>query len=244
MLAARVGGPMNLDVEELARYPMESDDWLKTVLIGGGALLFSFLLVPLFLVAGYLVETLRAGMAGAETPPEFDDWGRMLTEGVVASVIGLVYQIVPLAVFLFFVGGSILAFLSGSEAGGGIGLLGLLAGGFLSWLLSIVFAYVGMAGITNYAREGTFGAGFDVGVIGDVATDGSYLLAWVYVIVLQLVVGVVVSVLNAVPVLGSIVGVFVSFYALIIAGWLLGNGFAEATERTPAPDTDAAGDVA
>jgi hypothetical protein len=112
---------------------------------------------------------------------------------------------------------------------------------FLSWILAILFAYIGLAGIANYAREGTFGAGFDFGVITDVITSRDYLIAWGYVIALNIVVGVIITVLNIVPFLGAIVGVFVGFYSLIIAAWLWGNGFAATTgsrrpQRTSTPE--------
>ena len=229
---------MDLDIEAVAKYPMESDDWIKTVGIGGVAMIFSFLVVPLLLVAGYLVRAIRAGMEGAEEPPVFDEWGDLLKEGFVASVIGLVYQLVPIIVVSVFVGGSILAIATGSDAGAGVGLLGLMGGVFVGWILSLIFGYVGFAGVANYAREGNFGAGFDFGVISDVVTSRAYLVAWVYVIALNIVVGVIVGLLNIVPFLGAIVGLFVGFYALIIAGWLWGNGFAEATSTNVGSGTD------
>jgi hypothetical protein len=221
---------MNVDIETLAKYPTESDDWIKTVLIGGLATIFSFLILPIFLVSGYLVRALRAGMEDAGEPPTFDDWGEMLTEGFVAAVIGFIYQLVPLIVFSVFVGGSILAFLTGTEAGGLAGLAGLLGGLFVSWILAIVFGIIGLAGVANYAREGRFGAGFDLAVITDVVTNRAYLLAWGYVIVLNIVVGILVGVLNVIPLLGTLIGAFLAFYALIIAGWLWGQGFADAVD--------------
>jgi hypothetical protein len=232
---------MDVDIETLARYPTNSDDWIVTVAIGGIALLFSFLIVPWFIVSGYMIRAIRAGMDRAEQPPAFDEWGNLLKEGVVAGIIGLIYQLIPLLVFFVVVGGSFLAFLSGSDAGAGLGLFGFLGGMFLSWILAILFAYIGLAGIANYAREGTFGAGFDFGVITDVITSRDYLIAWGYVIALNIVVGVIITVLNIVPFLGAIVGVFVVFYSLIIAAWLWGNGFAATTgsrrpQRTSTPE--------
>jgi hypothetical protein len=229
---------MERDIETLAKYPMASEDWMKTVAIGGASLLFSFLIVPWFLVAGYLVRAIRAGMDGAEEPPVFDEWGTLLKEGFVASIIALVYQIIPIIVISVFVGGSVLAIATGTDAGAGIGLMGMAGGLFVGWILTIVFGYIGFAGVSNYAREGNLGAGFDFGVISDVVTSRAYLMAWVYVIVLNIVVGVIVGLLNIVPVLGAIVGLFVSFYALVIAGWLWGDGFAEATRNGPVPETE------
>jgi hypothetical protein len=219
---------MDIDIETLVRYPTDSEDWIVTVLIGGIALLFSFLIIPWFVVSGYLVRAIRAGMDHAEEPPVFDEWGSLLKEGVVAGIIGLVYGIIPLLVFFVFVGGSFLALLSGSNAGSGFGFLGILGGLFISWILGIVFGYIGSAGIVNYARKGTFSAGFEFDVITDVVTSRDYLIAWGYIIVLSIVVGIITAVLNVVPFLGAIVGVFVGFYALIITAWLWGDGFTTA----------------
>lgn len=222
----------------MLKYPMESDDWVKTVAIGGVAIILSIFIVPYFLVTGYLVRAIRAGMDGAEEPPVFDEWGALLKEGVVAGVIGLIYQIVPIIVVAVFVGGSILAFATGSDAGAGIGMLGMAGGLFVGWILSLIFGFVGFAGVANYAKEGNFGAGFDFGVISTVITSRAYLLAWAYVIALYIAAAVVVGILNIVPILGGIVGAFVIFYAIIIAGWLWGNGFAEATGATVEPRSD------
>lgn len=220
---------MEVDIEELATYPTESDDWLLTVLVGGVALLLAFIIIPIFAVMGYLVRAIRAGMADAEEPPIFDDWGDLLTEGLVATIIVAVYQIIPFVVFMVFVGGSVLAILTGTDAGAGVGIVGLMGGLFVAWILSLVFGYLGLAGVANYAREGSFGAGFDVDVIKDVATSRAYLVAWAWVIGINIVVAIITSLLNIIPFLGALIGVFVSFYALIIAGWLWGQGFAEAT---------------
>lgn len=230
---------MDVNVETLVKYPMESDDWIKTVAIGGVAIIFSFLIVPYFLVTGYLVRALRAGMEDAREPPVFDEWGTLLKEGFVAGIIGLIYQIIPILVVAFFVGGSILAMATGSDAGAGIGMVGLAGGLFVGWILSLIFGFVGFAGVANYAREGNFGAGFDFGVISTVITSRAYLLAWAYVIALYIVAAIVVGILNIVPILGGIVGAFVIFYAVIIAGWLWGNGFAEAMRMNTTPETDA-----
>lgn len=230
---------MDMEIEDLATYPMESDDWLVTILIGGVALLLSVFIIPIFLVSGYLVRAIRAGMDGASEPPVFDEWGQMLVEGFVTFIIALIYQMIPIIVFVVFVGGSFLAVLTGSRAAMGAGFLGMFGGLLLAWILSIVFGYVGLAGIANYAREGTFGAGFDFDVITDVVLSMEYLVAWAYVFALNLVVGVITGVLNLVPFLGAVAAVFVSFYALVIAGWLWGDGFARALESTPDPDTDA-----
>jgi hypothetical protein len=230
---------MNVDIEMLVTYPTESDDWILTVAIGSVALLLSFLIVPWFLVAGYLVRAIRVGMAGETEPPVFDEWAELLREGVTAGAIGLVYQVIPLIVFTVFVGGSVLALVTGTDAGAAPSLFGLL-GALVVWsVLTLVFSYIGVAGIINYASEGTFAAGFDVDVVGDIVTSGEYLVAWADVIVLFVVVAIITGILNFLPIIGALAGLFVGFYALTIAGWIWGNGVAAAADvrLDTAPET-------
>jgi hypothetical protein len=220
---------MAIDLEQVVTYPTNSDDWLKTVLIGGALTLFSFLIVPAFPLYGYVIRVLRGGIEGREDPPVFDDWGTLLKEGVVALVIVLVYQLIPLFVLFLTVGGSLAAIATGSEAGAGVGIVGLLGGLALSTLLALVFGYVTLIGLANYAHVGTLGAAFDLDVIGSVATDGAYAIPWLYGVGVLLATAVVASVLGIVPFVGFIAGVFVTFYGQVAAAWAWGRGFGDAT---------------
>lgn len=228
---------MAIDIEATAKYPLASDDWIKTVGIGGVLTLFSFLLVPVLFVYGYLVRVLRAGMRDSPEPPTFDDWGSLLREGVVAFVVIFVYQLIPLIVFAVTVGGSLAAVATGSRTGASLGLVGLLGGVTVSSLLALVFGYFGLVGLANFAHEGTLGSAFDVAVIRDVALSREYAIPWLYGVGFVFVAGVLTSVLNVVPIVGAIVGVFVIFYAQICAFKLWGMGFSAATDVGSTPGT-------
>jgi hypothetical protein len=220
---------MAIDLERVVTYPTNSDDWLKTVLIGGALTLFSFLIVPAFFVYGYVLRVLRDGIEGTEEPPVFDDWGTLLKEGVVAFVIVLVYQLIPLLVFFLTVGGSLAAIASGSEAGAGVGIVGLFGGLALSTLLALAFGYVTLIGLANYAHVGTLGSAFDLDLIRSVATDRAYAIPWLYGVGVFLAAAIVASVLGIVPFVGAIAGVFVTFYGQVAAAWVWGKGFGDAT---------------
>ena len=219
---------MAIDLERVVTYPTNSDDWLKTVLIGGALTLFSFLIVPAFFVYGYVLRVLRDGIEGTEEPPVFDDWGTLLKEGVVAFVIVLVYQLIPLLVFFLTVGGSLAAIASGSEAGAGVGIVGLFGGLALSTLLALAFGYVTLIGLANYAHVGTLGSAFDLDLIRSVATDRAYAIPWLYGVGVFLAAAIVASVLGIVPFVGAIAGVFVTFYGQVAAAWVWGTGFGDA----------------
>ena len=229
---------MAIDLERVVTYPTNDDDWLKTVLIGGALTLFAFLVVPAFLVFGYVLRVLRAGIDGTEAPPVFDDWGTLLKEGVVAFVVVIVYQLIPLLAFVLTVGGSLAAIGTGSEAGAGIGIAGLFGGLALSTLLALIFSYVTLIGLANYAHEGTFGSAFDLDVITSVATDGAYAIPWLYGIGVLIAANIVAGILGLVPFVGAIAGAFVFFYAQVAAAWVWGMGFGDAMGLGDGSDAD------
>jgi len=225
------------DVTDSFTYPTEREDWLKTIGIGGALLVFSFLLVPLLAVYGYLVRVVRASLADAAEPPVFDDWEGLLVDGLKAWVIGLAYMLVPLLVAGVTVSGSILAIATGSEAGAAAGIAGLLGGLALSVLLSLVFGYVAVAALLNFAAEGSLGAAFDFDALADVLLDTDFVISWPVSVLVFLVVGVVASALSAVPIVGSIVAAFPTFYAMVVVADVLADGFDAA--RTPSEDAEA-----
>ena len=217
-----------MNVNEIITYPMERDSWMKTVLIGGVLVLFGFLLVPLFAVYGYLVETIRASTAGRPEPPAFDDWGTLLVEGAQAWVISVVFLFVPLAVAAVFVGGSALAVATGGDAGAAVGVGGLFAGLTLSALLTLVFGYLAIIGIVNFAREGRFAAGFDVDVIKTVALNREYAIPWLASVAVIVAVGFV----GMIPLVGWLLAPFAGFYGAVVAANLWAGGFAAVVDST------------
>ncbi|MGM0606261.1 MAG: DUF4013 domain-containing protein [Halobacteriota archaeon] len=214
------------DIGEAIAYPMENDEWITTVGIGGILALLGVFLIPLFLVYGYVVRVIRASTAGEPEPPTFGDWGALLVEGLQAWVIGLVYMLIPVVVGAVTVGSSIAALATGSEAGAAAGFGGMFVGLTVTFLLTIVFGYVAVAAVVNFAREERFGAGFDVGVIQQVAFDREYAIAWL----VSAVGFFAVSLVGGIPFIGWIVAPFVGFYVAIVAADLWADGFASAID--------------
>lgn len=213
-------------------YPMERDDWLKTVLIGGVLTFFGFLLIPLFVVYGYVVETIRTSIDGERAPPAFEDWGSLLVDGLKAWVIGLVYLLVPAVVAWVTVGGAFVAMATGGRAGAAAGVAGLVGGLVLSGVLALLFGYVGVAGLVNFAHERRFGAAFDIGAIRDVVLSVDYAVAWLISVALFVVGGIVASI----PLVGFVLGPFVWFYVAVVAGRLWAGAYVDALEMAEGED--------
>ncbi|AZH26429.1 DUF4013 domain-containing protein [Haloplanus aerogenes] len=213
-------------ISESLSYLRTSDDWVKTVVIGGLLTLLGFLVVPTILVAGYLVRVLRATMHGDETPPRFDDWGDLAGDGVRAFVIAVVYGLVPavlIGVTAAFAG---LAAGPGPRSGlivGGVAFVG----GLLALVVGLLAAYIIPAALANYAEQGSVRAGFAVGDLRPILTSGTYATAWVMGFAVVFVAAVVTALLNVVPLLGTVVGAFVSFYAITAAYYIVGHAWGD-----------------
>lgn len=233
-----VGGdnPTMRAIDDALSYPTEDDDWIKTVLIGGVLTFFGFLIIPIMLVYGYLVNVIRRTTAGDPEPPEFEEWGQLLTDGAQGFIIVFVYMLIPLIVAVVTVGGAMLAFFTGGEAGAFAGLGTILFGMFLTFVLSLVFGYIAGAAFVNFAREGEIGAGFDFGTLTAVMFDSSYIIAWLIAAAVLIGAGIINAILGSIPMIGSFLGAFVMFYAMVVGITLLADGFDDAMEG---PDIEA-----
>lgn len=217
-------------IEDAITYPTESDDWIVTVLIGGVLTLLSVFIIPAFIVYGYLVRAIQANLDDEPEPPTFGDWGTLIVDGIKVVVVGFIYMLIPLAVMVLTAGTAIAAMIGGGEAGAAAGAGTLIIGLLVSFVLALVFGYFAVVGIVNLAREDRFGAAFDVGTIRDVGFDGDFAVPWLISIGVFVAISVVTGVLNIIPFLGALVGVFLNFYGLIVASKLWADGFQAASE--------------
>ena len=227
-------------IEASLNYLREGDDALVTVLIGGVLLLASPLLIPAFAVLGYVVRVLRRTADGDDEPPVFDAWGDLLVDGLKAFVVTFVYSLLPLGVVAVAAVLSLGAFVvvpGGQSAGAGTVVVGLivLVGGLLALLVSLLGLYVTPAAIAAVADSGKVGDGFALGTLWGVVSKRAYATGWLTAAVVILAGALAVGVFSVVPVLGTIAGVFVQFYALVAAAAIVGWTWTDVrpvTERT------------
>ncbi|MFC4359052.1 DUF4013 domain-containing protein [Halobium salinum] len=217
-------------IENSLNYLRNGDDWVKTLLIGGVLGLLGVLIVPTFIVYGYLMRVLRATMRGEERVPEFDDWGDMTVDGLKAFVITLVYGIVPAILGTVFIGFGVLTLFTGGSTDSGIlaglGTAGVLFGVLLTLVLSLVAAYFIPAALANYGETGRIGSGFAFGELRPVLTSTKYLTAWAYAIAIAIGASVLVGIVSITGV-GAIVAPFVSFYVGVAAAYIFGTTWGE-----------------
>lgn len=211
-------------LEEGISYPLQGEDAITRIIIGGVLGLLSFLVVPAFALIGYLVWVLAGAARGEEEPPAFADWGTMIVDGLKATAVAIVYGIVPFVlvfVSIFVMAGSG-ATGSDTVAGifGGLGILGML----VSFVAMFVLYYLVPAALTNMALEGSIGAAFDVDTVKRAVLSTEYLVAWLVPFAIAVVVNVVVFVL-AMTIVGLLFVPFIQFYAQVAVFYMFGTAF-------------------
>jgi hypothetical protein len=174
-------------------FVFEDPDWLKKMLLGGLMCLLSIFIVGTFLVGGYALRVIRRSARGEARPlPDWDDWGGLFMDGLLAFGVYIVHVfalVIPLiAGFGCLVGVAMGGASSHRGAGNalgavaGIGMLGLYALFFLALMALMVYM---PAVLTRLAILGRFGVVLEFREnVGFIRRNlGNYLLALVMYLV-------------------------------------------------------------
>lgn len=230
---------MQLRIRTSVRFPLEGVDWQRKLLLGGatGVLLelvfaglaylvseeAAFGIAPLvvglnFPVLGYILEVYRGTLLwemGAL--PEWENWPRLLRNGLATFVVGLAYGVIPLLLLLLGLGllvrGGILLFL-----GMLLMVLGVLAGLFMLFFFPMALAcYLVQRRIEVAFHPGMLWEGINAVLAEYVAT---YLLSVACYILAGLV--------AAIPYIGPLVWPFLWFYLMLVQARVFGEICAKA----------------
>lgn len=235
-----------MDIGKSFSFPFEDERWLSKSVIGA---IVAIVPIVNFAWLGYLIELLRAVMAGTPKPlPEWGNFGEKWVKGLLLTFASMIYAIPALilaCIPLTMLGG--LSATQESNLSDQLG--GLLAGvggifGCLILVYSLFLTFILPAIYINYARNSTFSALFEFGRIIKIATDelGKYVTAWLVSLLAGIVVGLVVGILTAlvgwIPCVGWalawLVSAVGSVYIFYIYGHLFGQvGAAQGKPLSP-----------
>ncbi|HOK72223.1 MAG TPA: DUF4013 domain-containing protein [Methanothermobacter sp.] len=154
-------------VGEALDYPGSN---LKKVLTLGILIIISFLIIPIFLVYGYILRVIKATVAGFDELPDFDEWGDMLIDGLKVFVVAIVYMIIPVIILIASY------FLAMSNPI--VALIGIVIGG----ILAIIFGLLLAIAIAHMAFNDSLGAAFSIGEILNVISEISWLKYIIWII--------------------------------------------------------------
>jgi len=223
------------------KYP--SSNW-KKVLILGVMILFSFLIIPLFIVLGYFIRVLKASLAGLEDLPEFDEWVDMIVDGIKVLLVGIVYSlpaIVIMVVSMIAIWGSLSSITAIQSTGmspttalgmfTGIGFIGMI----VAILYMIIITPILYIAIANMAYNEELGAAFRVSEIFGLISQIGWvdLIVWyVVVILIGFVVSFIGGIIGIIPIIGGIIAALTvyPYYNIFLSraiAWLYASAFPE-----------------
>ncbi|MCC6628526.1 MAG: DUF4013 domain-containing protein [Chloroflexi bacterium] len=212
-----------MDIGKSFSFVFDDPRWVTKVLIGGLIAIFSFLIIPAFIVVGYTVQLIRNVIAGEQHPmPEWDRIGDYLVDGLKVFVVFLVFAI-P---------GIVLSML------GGIGRIGWLFS-LLGTLYLLAVQLVAPAVLKSYLDAGNdIGAGFRFQEIFAMVQVnlGDFIIVWL----LALVAGIIGGLGFIVCCIGAL---FTLPYSFMVRGHLYGQliarlgGAVAVTEPPLLPET-------
>ena len=197
-----------------------------------GAVLY---MVPLLSIitglfaSGYSLTAARTAVRRNFNLPEWQDWGTLFVNGLLAAIIGLIWFIPALIVWAVVAGTSIAAALQGGDVMAALGAMGI--GVVIAGLLTLAIAYISPIAVLAYAETGKFSAGFNFGAILGKAFTGKWFVAWLVALIWSIVVGVIGGLLSAALaitiVLPFVITGYISFITLVSSLTILGEAYGE-----------------
>ena len=146
---------------------------------------------------GYVMRVYR----GAKPAPEVDQWGTLFVDGLKLLLVGLVYALPIILMWVVFMVSIILSGVSGSEevalAAAGINLLLMM----VMYVFEIIIAILMPIASIRFARTSSFGEAFNFSAI--LGTIGR--IGWLNYIVAIILVGLVVGIPMMVLIFGFII---------------------------------------
>ena len=174
-------------------FEYSAKDW-KTLIILGVFCLFSFLLIPAFLITGYIYRVIDAAVHGVingrDPLPDFEDPISMFIDGVKVVIVQIGYMIVPMIIFLIFV-------LIAKNLNGVLSTATMLIGSLITLVIGIIASLMTQMGICHMAHnEGAFSKAFAIGEIKEAIDDIGWfksLITYIGLIIITLVIYLVVT---------------------------------------------------
>lgn len=215
-----------MDVSTAVTFVRDDERWLGKLIIAAVLIFFSFLLIPIPFLAGYMLAVSRNVMNGDPAPlPEWDDWGKLFMDGLYVVIAQFVYTLpfwlIGCIGFVVTIGFAGLSEISEEAAGAGfVATFGVTGCLFLIFWIALIF--ITPAIYIQYVRTDDFGACFRFGEVFSIARDhiGDILITVAFALVASTVIGAITSVLQILACIGWILSLVVSALA---GPWLMAS---------------------
>lgn len=226
-----------MDVNKSFRFVFDDKLWLSKLLIGVLMSVLSFLILPLFILQGYLVKIIRRVMAGNDSElPEWTDWGKLLADGFFVTIGQFIWTLPFILVFI--IGGVATGALGSlADRGSDMAAAGAMGGGLLlaclGLLFAIAFLFLTPALMIQYAIKDEFGAMFRVGEVIDIIRShtADILIAFLVTLVAGLAISVVITVLAIIPCLGWIAAFLIGMATVPYINYVTGHLYGQIARK-------------
>ncbi len=225
-----------MDVAKAFTYITEDERWMGKIGIGALISLLAFLILPGFLLTGYMVGITRNVMNGVKRPlPEWEDLGTLFKDGISIVVASIVYTL-PFWLLICIAFASTVGFGSLSEmteisedalVAGVLATYGLV--GCLTLIFMLALFFISPAIVIQYVRKGDLGACFRFGEVLTIAREnlGDIVIAGLTPFAASFVFSILFGVLSIIPCLGWIasfaLGIVMGPYLTAVTGHLYGQ---------------------
>ncbi|MBI4813084.1 MAG: DUF4013 domain-containing protein [Methanobacterium sp.] len=171
-------------ISDSIKYP--SSNWGK-VLILGVIMIASILIVPIFLVYGYIFRIIKATLAGVDELPDFDEIGDMFVDGLKIFVVAIVYAIPVyiIALILNLIIGASMTMTSTTTSLDPMMFWGLIVGNIVFIIVALIIGLIEVIAIANMAyNDGELGAAFRFSDIMNIIATigwGKYIATYIVI---------------------------------------------------------------
>ncbi|BDZ66871.1 DUF4013 domain-containing protein [Methanobacterium ferruginis] len=193
-------------ISDSIKYP--SSSWGK-VLILGVIMIASILIVPIFLVYGYVFRIIKATLAGMDELPDFDEIGDMFVDGLKVFVVAIVYAIPVwiIALILNMIIGASMDVTTTATTLDAAMFWGIIASNLVFAIVGIIVGLIEIIAIANMAyNDGEIGAAFRFSEIMDIIANigwGKYIATYIVIIIIAAI-GVLIGMLTMFILIGFI----------------------------------------
>jgi hypothetical protein len=218
-----------MDYARSLSYILEDQEWWQKLLILG--LLSLIPIVGPIYVAGYVVQVLQDVIAGkaAPLPDAVDDFGGRLVNGLLLTLINLIYMLPVIIIGCASGGGSALL----AEATADPDAAGVIGGvwgsclGCITFVLGLLISLLLPFAWSKFAETGQFGDAFKLGEVFGGVRDN--LGPTIIVILISMLVSLVAGLVGFL--LCMIGAIFTTVYAQLVTAYLYGALYRQSKEK-------------
>jgi hypothetical protein len=234
---------MDMDVAKAFTFVAEDEEWLSKMGIGALVSLASFLILPIFLLLGYVVQVTRNVKDGDPRPlPQWTNWERLFMDGLYVAIAQIVYTL-PFWILLCVATVATVGFGGLAESSEDAAAVAIITtwgvAGCLLMLFAIALLFISPAIIIQYVRTGELSATLRFGEVLGIAREnaGPILIAALAMFVVSTVFSFVVGGLQLIPcigwIIGAVIGIFAGPWFAAASGHLYGQIAANVDFKTP-----------